>query len=614
MSNTKIIDIEVNDHQFREFYDLFERYGSELDGMPDDWKKIGESTKTAGHALIDLNKFSESAHRQLSMMAAQSVAMSKAFGSMVEAQTKFSASLRDSNEQMGKMTALAQKLGGGAFGVADHLAGRNGIAAIETAVSTLGNLLPGLGKVAAIVAGIGTAALAAGKKLGDDAIGQQREARRIGVTSGQLQSFDLNFGRYADSDILNKAANAQSDMRLTPYAMMATGQNLSQLQSEGPDQIAIQMMQRAHDWWKNTPASMRNEQTLMATGLDRFMTFEDVRGLGRMKDDEFSQAKANYEKNSTQFSVSDESVDKWYRMSRGLDVAAIHAKTGLQDDLPKGATAIADLLTGKAPAGASAALDGLRKSAGELSKGFDALTTQLGGKHPLGTITHDSHWTVKGEAERVLHGAKTFGKYVADSVSTMAMASEISPDLRDKAGPDAVKWALREQSKYGVPAAVTLAQFGLESSFGKHMPAGSNNPFGMHAAAGQDYVTGYDWDASGKRVPTKFRKFKSLEDAFEAHAKLLATGSAYAEARKHANDPRAFADALTGHYATDPQYGDKLKRQMGWDSNMSPDAKRHIERVASAIAKRSTVKLKVDVHNSTSAQVAVSTNAAAAGS
>ena len=74
-----------------------------------------------------------------------------------------------------------------------------------------------------------------------------------------------------------------------------------------------------------------------------------------------------------------------------------------------------------------------------------------------------------------------------------------------------------------MPAAVTLAQFGLESSFGKHMPKGSNNPFGMHAAAGQDYVVGSDWDASGKRVPTKFRKFQSLEEAFEAHAASVLT-------------------------------------------------------------------------------------------
>ncbi|VWB07081.1 mannosyl-glycoprotein endo-beta-N-acetylglucosamidase [Burkholderia lata] len=539
--------------------------------------------------------------------------MSKSFGAMAESHKKFSSSLRESNDQMGRMAALSQKFGGGMFGIVGHVAGGNSVAAVETAVSTLGNLLPGIGKIAAIVAGIGTAAIAAGKKLGDDAVSQQRAARRVGVSSGQLQSFDLNFGRYADPGMLNRAADAQADMRKLPYAMLATGQSMSQIQSEGSDQVAISMIQRAHDWWNRTPPAMRNQQTLAATGLDKFMSFEDVRGVGAMSNEELAQAKSNYALNAQQFSVSDQSVNKWYGMSRGLDAAAIRAKTGLQDDLPKAAGTIADLLTGKAPAGASTALDGLRKSADELSKGFDVLNKQLTGPHPLGTISQDPKWTVKGEAERLVNGAKTLGKYVAGMVSTSASAAEISPELAKKAGPDAVKWALQDQSKYGIPAAVTLAQFGLESSFGKYMPGDSKNPFGIHAAAGQDYVLGYDTDANGRRVPTKFRKFKSLEEAFDQHAKLLATGKAYAEARKHADDPRAFADALTGRYAEDPLYGKKLKREMGY-VDIHPDTKRHLDRTAAAVAKRSTVNLKVDVHNSTAARVAISTNAAAIGS
>jgi hypothetical protein len=292
-------------------------------------------------------------------------------------------------------------------------------------------------------------------------------------------------------------------------------------------------------------------------------------------------------------------------MSRGLDAAAIHAKTGLQDDLPKAVSSVADLLTGKAPAGAAAGLDTLKQSAKDLSKGFDALSKQLGGPHPLGTITHDPHWTAKGEAHRLVHGAKTLGKYAANLISSTAWAKAIPADLAAKAGPDAVQWALQEQTKYGIPAAVTLAQFGLESSFGKHMPAGSNNPFGMHAAAGQDYVVGSDWDASGKRVPTRFRKFKSLQEAFDAHAKLLATGAAYAEARKHKDDPFAFADALTGHYATDPQYGFKLK------SEMASSGPRPATKPASNVY---SGKVQVTITNHTAARVAVSTNAAATGS
>jgi hypothetical protein len=125
--------------------------------------------------------------------------------------------------------------------------------------------------------------------------------------------------------------------------------------------------------------------------------------------------------------------------------------------------------------------------------------------------------------------------------------------------------AIKSEAKYGIPAEVTIAQWQLESGGGAHMPAGSNNPFGIKARAGQPFVEAMTTENVGgvdQRVMQKFAKFDSLEDAFDAHAKLLSEGKAYNEARKHEDDPKAFADALTGHYATDPDYGSKLKRIM----------------------------------------------------
>ncbi len=125
--------------------------------------------------------------------------------------------------------------------------------------------------------------------------------------------------------------------------------------------------------------------------------------------------------------------------------------------------------------------------------------------------------------------------------------------------------AQASQAKYGIPAEVTIAQWKLESGGGKRMPVGSNNPFGIKAKAGQPFVeseTKEFIDGEMQTVKQKFAKFDSLEDAFDAHAKLLATGAAYADARKQKGDPQAFADALTGTYATDPQYGQKLKSLM----------------------------------------------------
>ncbi|NKM06061.1 hypothetical protein GFM29_19955 [Rhizobium leguminosarum bv. viciae] len=138
------------------------------------------------------------------------------------------------------------------------------------------------------------------------------------------------------------------------------------------------------------------------------------------------------------------------------------------------------------------------------------------------------------------------------------------PDLGLTA--DVIGGAQASDRVWGVPASVTLAQFILESGFGKRMPPGSNNPFGIKAKGDEpcikartvEHVNGQD------RVEiARFRKFANFDEAFSQHGRLLATSPYYRKAMEVREDPLAFADALTGAYATDPKYGSKLIKLIG---------------------------------------------------
>lgn len=120
---------------------------------------------------------------------------------------------------------------------------------------------------------------------------------------------------------------------------------------------------------------------------------------------------------------------------------------------------------------------------------------------------------------------------------------------------------------------VQVAQFCLESAYGRSF-SGKNNPFGIKARAGAPGTTKPTWeDTNGPapggevRLPQRFRDFATLAEAFAFHGQLLTTrrrrGSdvpIYAAALRYPADPHGFARALTGVYATDPAYGDKLVR------------------------------------------------------
>ena len=127
---------------------------------------------------------------------------------------------------------------------------------------------------------------------------------------------------------------------------------------------------------------------------------------------------------------------------------------------------------------------------------------------------------------------------------------------------DVINAATASRLRWNVPASVTLAQWVVESAWGAAIPPDSNNPFGIKADGDQPAVespTREVINGNSVTVTARFRKFGSLAEAFDQHGKLLATAAVYKPAMAEAQDPDAFADALTGVYATDPQYGFTLK-------------------------------------------------------
>jgi flagellum-specific peptidoglycan hydrolase FlgJ len=126
---------------------------------------------------------------------------------------------------------------------------------------------------------------------------------------------------------------------------------------------------------------------------------------------------------------------------------------------------------------------------------------------------------------------------------------------------EVIKAAQDAEKNWKVPASVTIAQYGLESGWGKHMPSGSNNPFGIKASKGipSVLVSTHEF-IHGRFVVVKapFRVFKDLSEAFDYHAKLLATGTVYKPAMSVLPDADLFVTKMAKVYATDPNYAKTL--------------------------------------------------------
>jgi hypothetical protein len=122
--------------------------------------------------------------------------------------------------------------------------------------------------------------------------------------------------------------------------------------------------------------------------------------------------------------------------------------------------------------------------------------------------------------------------------------------------------AIEAQREYGVPAAVTIAQAIDESGWGQsELATADHNLFGIKGTgpAGTDMRPTQEYENGIWVTRTAgFRVYHTIAQGIADHGRLLAASPAYRQAMADRHRPDAFANDLTGVYATDPNYGSNL--------------------------------------------------------
>lgn len=137
--------------------------------------------------------------------------------------------------------------------------------------------------------------------------------------------------------------------------------------------------------------------------------------------------------------------------------------------------------------------------------------------------------------------------------------------------PDTVvHLAVMVQDSFQVPAEVTLAQWALESGYGRN-GIGDHNYFGHHYIAVKGFMShpaftvaydrtivdgGTPWQ-HWKRIPVRYAKYRTMKECFMVHGEYLST-SGYYKSAFHRRTLRGFVHDLAEHYAEDPRYALKL--------------------------------------------------------
>jgi flagellum-specific peptidoglycan hydrolase FlgJ len=161
-----------------------------------------------------------------------------------------------------------------------------------------------------------------------------------------------------------------------------------------------------------------------------------------------------------------------------------------------------------------------------------------------------AHAPAQAKPARVTNDRPTASPQVPDTAMQQAFISQIAPG------------AMAAQLRYGIPAAVTIAQAIQESGWGlSGLAVNDHNLFGIKGTgpAGVDVQQTQEY-LNGRWVTqtAAFKVYHNVAESIADHSQLLATGPSYQQAMADRHLPDAFATDLTGVYATDPDYGSNL--------------------------------------------------------
>jgi soluble lytic murein transglycosylase-like protein len=621
MSNVPIIKVQVDDSQFKEFFELYKDYQSTLEEMPEEWKKIGGTIYDAGGKMEDFSGAAESSKDFLVIAATQAEVISReirkasvANSVLLESlskNTKAQKSFADESERgslaLSSMKKHAEGLSSSIFGMGKWL----------LKLGTIGGGLAGLGGI------LGSIGL---RDLASSAVDTQRGARSLGMTPGQLTAFDQDFGqRYLDSSVLGSIAGAQSSFTGRVWLARAAGQGINQVAGEDPGALAGRLAIRAHDWWTNTPASMRTAEMLQSTGFTQAgFSLPMMRQLGNTDPSELRRAASQYGMDQGRFNVSDRNTDSWYGFLRQIKDAGNVIETDLKNKLVSlsgplqhfvdviGKDAmhlIDDIFT---PANLNALEDGINGFTKYLGssqfqqdmKDFAGLVSAIAGAMRkaarfLGIDTSSAAPAANApsfppsldpnEVQRETHGFVSSSKNAARYAGmSPTLADRLAAKIQGK-NPDYF-WQMEKMR--GLPAGLLFAQEMAESrgNIAAKSPKGAMGPFGFMPDTAAEY---------------------GLEDPYNLH------DSASSASRKMGGLMRYYKGDVSKAIAAYNWGEGHLDKDIAangsaWQSHLPAETSAYLKRVLSVMAQQKAKGINVTVQNSTSARVAVQANAAAA--
>lgn len=283
-----VIDIDVNDEKFKAFLQLFRDYQTQLknsSGLWHDASAAAGGAETASLGMVDA----------LAAGAASTVLISDALSRAEPA------ALRTATH-MERIAGHAKSAAGFIVGATEKLLKWS---ALSLGAGLIGGGLWGL------------------DKLGESVASTRRTSMGLGISAGELQSFNVNFGTRLGlgTGFLETIQNASSDRSNPAFVQM--GIPWTETQDKDAGDLGIDVVRRAHALWRQAGPQGHTQQQMQVNGLGALgMGFGMWRSIGTQSEGDLDKWIKDYHRNAQSLNVSDPTQRAWTELATQLDEAA----------------------------------------------------------------------------------------------------------------------------------------------------------------------------------------------------------------------------------------------------------------------------------------------------
>lgn len=285
MATKPILTIDVDDTQFKAFYELFGKYKEDLDKMPESWRSANDVLNLGLAAAVE----------QLHAVAVNT-------GKATHAQKEFAKATTTSGKRMSAIERSSHRIERSLFKASKWLLKWSGLG---SGFLGLGGLLGGFGL----------------DKLANTAIQAQYRARGLGITTGQQRAWQLNYRRIAPPNFLGSVFGMQHNLSQLGNLSYVTGLSPDTAATMSPIALAQLVLRRAHRYGREYGHSaymMARSIPMMHAFGQLGLNVQDVERLGNTSGSALASASAHFQRDAKSDQITDQATRNLFRFSREL--------------------------------------------------------------------------------------------------------------------------------------------------------------------------------------------------------------------------------------------------------------------------------------------------------